>query len=115
MSTPVIYVIGGGLAGLSTAVALADKGARIVLFEAAGQAGGRCRSYFDAALDCVIDNGNHLVLSGNHAVMAYLHSIGARKFSDPGRTRTGVAFVDHSHGCTLAHCAERWGHPVLAV
>ena len=30
------------------------------MLESAGQAGGRCRSYFDSALDGVIDNGNHL-------------------------------------------------------
>ena len=29
-------------------------------------AGGRCRSYFDAATNLTIDNGNHLLLSGNH-------------------------------------------------
>jgi squalene-associated FAD-dependent desaturase len=50
----------------------------VELIEAAGQAGGRCRSYFDAAMGGVIDNGNHLVLSGNHAVRGYLDRIGAK-------------------------------------
>jgi squalene-associated FAD-dependent desaturase len=72
------YVIGAGLAGLSAATALAARGLRVTLFEAAGQAGGRCRSYFDPAFDGVIDNGNHLVLSGNRAIYAYLDRIGAR-------------------------------------
>ena len=45
--------------------------------EAAAQAGGRCRSYFDPQLGSVIDNGNHLVMSGNHAVYDYLRIIGA--------------------------------------
>ncbi|MEI9886979.1 MAG: hydroxysqualene dehydroxylase HpnE [Rhizomicrobium sp.] len=76
MST--VYVVGGGLAGLGAAVALAQEGRRIVLIEGAPQAGGRCRSYFDAALGGVIDNGNHLVLSGNTSVQAYLAAIGAR-------------------------------------
>ena len=48
--------------------ALAAQGVAVTLYEAAGQAGGRCRSYYDPALDQVIDNGNHLVLSGNGAV-----------------------------------------------
>lgn len=91
MST--VYVVGGGLAGLSAAVALADKGARVVLFEAAGQAGGRCRSYFDAALDGVIDNGNHLVLSGNNAVYDYLRTIGAEN-ALRGPQRAEFAFMD---------------------
>ena len=72
-----VYVIGAGLAGLSAAVALAGRGERVELFEGAAQAGGRCRSYHDPQLDAVIDNGNHLVLSGNRAVHAYLAEIGA--------------------------------------
>jgi len=77
MSGACVYVIGGGLAGLSAAVRLTGRGATVTLIEAAGQAGGRCRSYFDAALGMVVDNGNHLVLSGNHATHAYLRAIGA--------------------------------------
>src|SRR5581483_2142834 len=87
------YVIGAGLAGLSAATALAAGGMQVILFEAAPQAGGRCRSYFDAAFDGVIDNGNHLVLSGNHAVRAYLARIGARKVL-AGPRRAQFPFVD---------------------
>ena len=73
-----IHIVGAGLAGLSAAVALADSGRRVTLYEAGPAAGGRCRSYFDRELDCRIDNGNHLLLSGNLATMAYLDRIGAR-------------------------------------
>jgi squalene-associated FAD-dependent desaturase len=72
-----VYVIGAGLAGLSAAVRLAGRGARVVLIEGAGQVGGRCRSYFDATLGMTIDNGNHFVLSGNHATRDYLRTLGA--------------------------------------
>jgi len=76
-----VHVVGAGLAGLAAAVRLAvhlaGRGAGIVVHEAAGQAGGRCRSYVDSALGIKIDNGNHLVLSGNHATLAYLARIGA--------------------------------------
>ncbi len=97
MTAPKITVIGGGLAGLSAAVALAEKGAHIALYEAAGQAGGRCRSYFDATLDCVIDNGNHLVLSGNHAVHSYLRTIGAAH-ALIGPDHAEFAFADLASG-----------------
>ncbi len=72
-----VHIIGAGVAGLAAAVHLSQQGHRISLYEAAPRAGGRCRSYHDPQLDCVIDNGNHLMMSGNHAVMSYLESIDA--------------------------------------
>src|SRR2546422_3258205 len=77
MSPPRIHVVGAGLAGLAAALRLGDAGAQVVVHEAAGQAGGRCRSYVDSALGIKIDNGNHLVLSGNFSTLAYLARIGA--------------------------------------
>ena len=72
-----VRVIGAGLAGLAAAVRLAERGVRVELSEASAQAGGRCRSYFDPQLGAVIDNGNHLVMSGNRAVYEYAHLTGA--------------------------------------
>jgi squalene-associated FAD-dependent desaturase len=84
-----VHVVGAGLAGLSAAVALASRGVPVVLSEAARQAGGRCRSFHDSQLDMVIDNGNHLVLSGNPAVARYLSATGAQdRLAGP----TGAAF-----------------------
>src|SRR6185295_6086820 len=56
LMTRTVHVIGAGLAGLAAAVKLAARGEGVALHEAAGQAGGRCRSYHDPALDMVIDN-----------------------------------------------------------
>ncbi len=92
-----VVIVGGGLAGLSAAVTLAEAGARVTLFEAAGQAGGRCRSYFDATLGQTIDNGNHLVLSGNRAVAAYLKTIGAAG-ALVGPERARFVFMDAKSG-----------------
>ena len=72
-----VHVVGAGLAGLSTAVSLAAEGRQVTIYEAAAQAGGRCRSYEDARLGCRIDNGNHLLLSGNSATRRYLKATGA--------------------------------------
>src|SRR4051812_28141899 len=82
-----VHVIGAGMAGLAAAVRLAqdgDKvaggkgtGRKVTVYEAAGQAGGRCRSYFDETLGCRLDNGNHLLVSGNTAAMAYVGAINA--------------------------------------
>lgn len=78
MREPVIHIIGAGLAGLAAAVRLKEAGADIAVHEATGQAGGRCRSYYDASLGLTIDNGNHVILSGNHAALGYLQLIGGR-------------------------------------
>ena len=70
------HVIGAGLAGLTAAIHLSERGETVVVHEAAGQAGGRCRSYHDPALDMEIDNGNHLLLSANEASLRFLAAIG---------------------------------------
>jgi squalene-associated FAD-dependent desaturase len=72
-----IHIIGAGVAGLAAAIRLVKLGRQVVVHEATGFAGGRCRSYHDASLGMVIDNGNHLLLSGNHAALAFLREIGA--------------------------------------
>ena len=77
MSERRVHVVGAGMAGLSAATALAEKGIAVTLYESAPHAGGRCRSYDDPQLGIRIDNGNHLVLSGNHAARSYLARIGA--------------------------------------
>jgi squalene-associated FAD-dependent desaturase len=97
MSSGKVYVVGTGLAGLSSAVALAAKGVAVELIEAAGFAGGRCRSYHDATLGQIIDNGNHLLLSGNAAAHEYLNAIGsAANFVEPANAE--FAFADIRSG-----------------
>lgn len=67
-----IHIIGAGMAGLSAALQLSLLDEKVTVYEAAPFAGGRCRSYLDRELDCRLDNGNHLVLSGNVAIHDYL-------------------------------------------
>ena len=73
-----VHIIGAGLAGLSCAVDLLRGGRRVVVYESAPHAGGRCRSFYESVLERRIDNGNHLMLGANHALMNYLDVLGAR-------------------------------------
>ncbi len=92
-----IHVVGAGLAGLAAACLLTERGAQVVLHEAAKAAGGRARSYFDAQLGCRIDNGNHLLLSGNDSTMQYLQRMGMRD-SLTGPAEPVFPFVDLPSG-----------------
>ena len=72
-----VHVIGAGLSGLACALRLSLAGARVTIYEAAGHAGGRCRSFFDENLGCVIDNGSHMMLGANEATRRYLADAGS--------------------------------------
>ena len=95
-----VHIIGAGISGLAAAVRLASANYRVHVHEATQQAGGRCRSYFDAATNLTIDNGNHLMLSGNRDALAYARSIGTEA-GLVGPKRAQFPFVDLATG-------QRW-------
>jgi squalene-associated FAD-dependent desaturase len=98
--TGCVHIVGAGLAGLAAALALTAAGRAVRLYEAAPQAGGRCRSYFDSELGCRIDNGNHLLLTGNRRALAYLRQSGGLGALDAA-AEAAFAFFD-------ARTGERW-------
>src|SRR5579875_2942596 len=57
-----IVVVGGGLAGLSAACALADAGYRVQLLERRPYLGGRASSYEHPGTGEVIDNCQHVLI-----------------------------------------------------
>ena len=98
MTEGIVHVVGAGLAGLSTALRLAaSRGVRVRVWEAAGHAGGRCRTFFDQRLGRWIDNGNHLVLTGNRSVQEYLILAGAADALCAASSAT-FPFVDLTSG-----------------
>ncbi|MCZ4261583.1 FAD-dependent oxidoreductase [Limimaricola sp. G21655-S1] len=93
-----VHVVGAGLAGLAAALHLSERpGTEVVLHEATARAGGRCWSFHDGALDRVIDNGNHLVLSGNAEVLDHCRRIGTSGLLDIA-PRAELPFLDLETG-----------------
>jgi zeta-carotene desaturase len=70
-------VVGGGFAGLSAAVRLARKGARVLVLEAKARLGGRATSFADRDSGEVVDNGQHVLLGCYHDTFQFLGDIGA--------------------------------------
>lgn len=69
---PAVVIIGGGYAGISAAVSLAERGIRTTLFESGKAAGGRARRVEYRGE--VIDNGQH-ILSGAYRELLRLMSV----------------------------------------
>lgn len=92
-----VHIVGAGLAGLSAALRCVKRGRPVTLYEAAAQAGGRCRSYVDARLARRIDNGNHMLLAANTAALDYVAEISAGDtLTRP--ERTAFPFLDLASG-----------------
>lgn len=62
MTCPRVIVIGGGLAGLASAVSLAEAGARVTLYERRSLLGGRASSFVHPTGGAVVDNCQHVLL-----------------------------------------------------
>lgn len=79
-------VVGGGLAGMASAVWLAEAGHQVTLLERRGALGGRTIAIPQPEIDDVPDNGQHVFASGYENLFRYLDSVG---------TRQHVAFPGH--------------------
>lgn len=71
-----VLVVGGGFAGLSAGVELAEAGCRVRLVEQKPYLGGRARSFVDQTTGCVVDNGQHLFMGCYHDTLRFLETIG---------------------------------------
>jgi hydroxysqualene dehydroxylase len=72
---PRLVVVGGGLAGISAALASADAGAQVTLFEKRSRLGGLTWSFTHDGL--TLDNGQHVFLRCCTAYLDFLDRIGS--------------------------------------
>ena len=71
-----VTVIGGGVAGMSAACALAEAGYRVQLVERRGYLGGRASSYLHPGVNEVIDNCQHVLFGCCTNLIAFYRRIG---------------------------------------
>jgi hydroxysqualene dehydroxylase len=72
-----VVVVGGGVAGLSAATALAEAGRRVVVLEARGELGGRATAFIDRETGEMVDNGQHVLFGCYREMFRLLRRIGA--------------------------------------
>jgi squalene-associated FAD-dependent desaturase len=82
-AAPHVVVVGGGLAGITAAIALAETGSRVTLLEARPRLGGATSSFTRGGL--TIDNGQHVFLrccTAYRGLLARLGMTGAVALQD---------------------------------
>ncbi|MCH8326685.1 MAG: oleate hydratase, partial [Bacteroidetes bacterium] len=70
-------VIGGGIAGLTSAVYLSKSGINVELIESSNKLGGRAYSFKDTATGSTIDNGQHILMGCYKDTLDFLRLINA--------------------------------------
>src|ERR1700681_1889472 len=74
-----VVVIGAGFAGLSSAVALAERGVQVTVLEGKPALGGRAYSFTDPETGDFVDNGQHVLMGCYTETLDFLARIGAAK------------------------------------
>lgn len=75
-------VVGGGLAGLSAAVELSRRGARVLVLEARPGLGGRATAFVDPETGEKVDNGQHVLVGCYTETFRFLETIGTAGLVD---------------------------------
>src|SRR5436190_16328 len=81
-----VVIVGGGLAGLATAVALAPHGLSIVLLESKPRLGGRAGSFVDPATGEMIDLCQHVSMGCCTNFAHFCRTLGLSQFLTPQKS-----------------------------
>jgi squalene-associated FAD-dependent desaturase len=78
-----VLVIGGGLAGLAAATALAPRGFRVTLVESRNRLGGRASSFTDAATGQLVDTCQHVSMGCCTNLAHFFRTVGTAHYLQP--------------------------------
>src|SRR5205809_5465427 len=78
-----VLIIGGGLAGLAAATALAPRGGRVTLLESRGRLGGRAGSFRDAASGQLVDACQHVSMGCCTNLAHFCRTVGIDRLLRP--------------------------------
>ena len=95
-----VAVVGGGLAGLSAACALAESGYRVHLIERRPYVGGRASSYEHPGTGEVVDNCQHVLLGCCTNLIAFYKQLGV---ADQIRWFDRITFIEPGGRQSLLH------------
>jgi squalene-associated FAD-dependent desaturase len=112
-----LAIVGGGWAGMAAAVAAADAGADVTVFEAGRVLGGRARA-LDAVrpdgLPLTLDNGQHILIGAYAQTLALMQRVGVDLDAALLTLPLGLPYPDGS-GLQTPPWAARWPAPLDAV
>ena len=86
MAETTAIIVGGGLAGLAAAIALAPRGIEVTLVESKARLGGRASSFNDPTTGETIDLCQHVAMGCCTNFAHFCTTIGIRKFLEPQPT-----------------------------
>jgi squalene-associated FAD-dependent desaturase len=90
IDAPRTVIVGGGLAGLAAAVALAERGVPVTVLESRPRLGGRASSFVDKATGTQIDNCQHVSLGCCTNFQHFCRTVG---LADLFRTERELYFI----------------------
>ena len=102
------FVLGGGVAGLTAALGLRERGLQVTLLESRGWLGGRAFSFVDHATGARLDNGPHAMLGCYGAMRRLLRALGTEELFQRGRSLTVAYRTAKGHASRL----RLWPLPV---